>query len=56
VPGGARIPAIAVTAFTRSIDRTRAMRAGFNAHLAKPVEPAELITTLASLQKLTKAP
>lgn len=44
-----RIPAIALTAFARSEDRTRALRAGFAMHISKPVEPAELVTTVASI-------
>jgi len=47
--GGGRIPAIALTAFARSEDRTRALRAGFLVHVAKPVEPSELIATVASV-------
>ena len=47
--GGVRLPAIALTAFARSEDRTRALRAGFLAHVAKPVEPSELVATVASL-------
>jgi CheY-like chemotaxis protein len=50
---GGRIPAIALTAFARSEDRTRAMLAGYNAHLAKPIEPVELAATVASLTGLT---
>jgi CheY-like chemotaxis protein len=46
---GARIPAIALTAFARSEDRTRALRAGFQVHVSKPVEPAELVATVASV-------
>ena len=45
---GGRLPAIALTALARSEDRTRALRAGFAAHIAKPVEPAELVATVAS--------
>ena len=45
----ATLPAIALTAFARSEDRTRALRAGYQAHVAKPVEPAELIATVGSL-------
>jgi CheY-like chemotaxis protein len=45
----ARVPAVALTAFARSEDRTRALRAGFLAHVAKPVEPAELIATIAAV-------
>jgi CheY-like chemotaxis protein len=44
---GGAIPAVALTAFARSEDRTRAMRAGYIAHVAKPVEPAELLATIA---------
>ena len=43
------IPAIALTAFARSEDRTRALHAGFLVHVAKPVEPAELAATVASV-------
>ncbi|MDQ6619198.1 MAG: PAS domain-containing protein [Pseudomonadota bacterium] len=46
---GGAIPAIALTAFARSEDRTRALRAGFLVHLSKPVELAELIATVASV-------
>jgi CheY-like chemotaxis protein len=44
-----RIPAIALTAFGRSEDRLRALQAGFQTHVAKPVEPAELAIIIASL-------
>jgi PAS domain S-box-containing protein len=44
-----RIPAVALTAFARSEDRTRALRAGFSVHVSKPVDPAELIATVASV-------
>jgi hypothetical protein len=43
------LPAIALTAFARSEDRRRALLAGFQVHVAKPVEPAELTATAASL-------
>lgn len=46
---GGRIPAIALTAYARSQDRTAALLAGFQSHVAKPVEPAELIAVLANL-------
>jgi PAS domain S-box-containing protein len=48
---GGRVPAIALTAFARSEDRTRALRAGFVVHVAKPVDPAELIATVASVAR-----
>jgi len=41
-----QIPAIALTAYARSEDRLRALEAGFQSHLAKPIEPQELIATL----------
>jgi CheY-like chemotaxis protein len=44
---GGAIPAIALTAFTRQDDRNRAMQAGFNDYLAKPVEPGSLVSHIA---------
>jgi PAS domain S-box-containing protein len=46
---GGTLPAIALTAFARSEDRTRALRSGFLVHISKPVEPSELIATVASV-------
>ncbi|WP_437752290.1 ATP-binding response regulator [Sorangium sp. So ce1389] len=46
---GGRVPAIALTAFARSEDRTKAMLAGYQVHLAKPIEPRELAATIRSL-------
>jgi PAS domain S-box-containing protein len=43
------IPAIALTAYARADDRQRALLAGYQMHLAKPVEPRELIAGIASL-------
>jgi len=49
-PGeGGRMPAVALTAYSRAEDRTRALRAGFNMHLPKPVELSELLLVLASV-------
>lgn len=49
-PGqGGAIPAVALTAFGRGVDRIRALSAGFQFHIPKPVEPAELILVIASL-------
>jgi signal transduction histidine kinase len=45
----APIAAIAVTAHSRPQDRLRALAAGFNWHLPKPVDPSELVAVLASL-------
>jgi len=49
VEQGGAIPAVAVTAYARVEDRLRALQAGFQMHVAKPVEPAELVTVLASV-------
>ena len=46
---GRRLPALALTAYGRSEDRVRALAAGFNLHLGKPVNPAELVLAVASL-------
>jgi PAS domain S-box-containing protein len=46
-----QIPAAALTAYARSEDRMKALRAGFQMHLAKPIDPAELVTTIAALAK-----
>jgi PAS domain S-box-containing protein len=51
----ASMPAIALTAFARSEDRTRALLAGYQAHLAKPIESTELIATVASFAELVTA-
>jgi CheY-like chemotaxis protein len=48
-PQGGSVPAAALTAYARTEDRLRALRAGFQLHLAKPVQPAELVTVVASL-------
>ena len=49
VDQGGQVPAIALTAFARSEDRTRAMMAGYQVHLAKPIEPRELVATVANV-------
>jgi PAS domain S-box-containing protein len=52
------LPAVALTAYARSEDRTKAIRCGFQNHLAKPVEPAELLAVVSSLagRRLTTPP
>jgi len=45
---GGAVPAIALTAYTRPQDRARALAAGYQAHVSKPVDPAELLSTLAA--------
>ncbi|HEU4508220.1 MAG TPA: ATP-binding protein [Pyrinomonadaceae bacterium] len=46
---GGDIPAAALTAYARAEDRMRVLRAGFQFHLPKPVDSAELVTVVASL-------
>ena len=46
---GGATPSIALTAYARDEDRARAMAAGFQAHLAKPVEPGDLVAAVAGL-------
>ena len=46
---GGMTPALALTAFAGGEDRVKALRAGFNMHVAKPVEPVELATVVRSL-------
>jgi signal transduction histidine kinase len=46
---GGRVPAVALTAYARAEDRRRTLLAGFHMHLAKPVDPDELIVVVASL-------
>lgn len=43
------IPAVALSGLTQPADRARALAAGYQVHLAKPVEPAELVSTLATV-------
>jgi CheY-like chemotaxis protein len=49
---GRRVPAVALTPFARAEDRTRSLLAGYQGHVPKPVEPAELLATVASLLHL----
>jgi CheY-like chemotaxis protein len=50
------LPAAALTAYARSEDRMKALRAGFHIHLAKPIDPTELVTTIASLARRFMSP
>ena len=50
MPGGERIRLIALTGYGQTEDRQRALAAGFDDHLVKPVEPERLAGTLARLQ------
>src|SRR5687768_3008844 len=46
---GGHIPAIALTAYARQEDRLRALAAGYERHVPKPIEPDELLAAVASL-------
>jgi CheY-like chemotaxis protein len=48
---GGRIPAIALTAYARSEDRAAAIAAGFQLHISKPVDPAQLAAVVANIVK-----
>ena len=47
----AAVPAIALTAYARTEDQAKAIHAGFQSHLAKPVEPIELVAMVESLAR-----
>ena len=53
-PETARVPAIALTAYARTEDRTRALHAGFNMHVPKPVDVRELVAVIASLTRSSR--
>lgn len=46
---GATVPAIALTAYARIEDRRRALSAGFQFHMAKPIEPRRLVDAVSSI-------
>jgi CheY-like chemotaxis protein len=46
---GGGIPSIALTAYARDVDRTKALAAGFTTHIGKPVNPGDLIAAVANL-------
>jgi PAS domain S-box-containing protein len=48
---GVDLPVLALTAYATAHDRVKVLQAGFQMHLAKPVEPAELITVVANLTR-----
>ena len=45
------VPAAALTAYARARDRVAALASGFQMHISKPVDPAELVVTVAALAK-----
>ena len=46
---GGLVPAVALTAYARAEDRRRALAAGYQVHLAKPVDPDELDSVIARM-------
>jgi CheY-like chemotaxis protein len=52
LPGGRTVPAVALTALARGEDRTRAVRAGFQMHVPKPVDFNELVAVVQNLAAL----
>ncbi len=55
VSRGGRTPAVALTAYARTEDRTAALRAGFDMHLIKPIDPNELLVVIATLVRMRQA-
>ncbi len=53
---GGRTPAIALTAYARAEDRERALRAGFDMHVPKPIEEAELLAVLTAAAERPQGP
>lgn len=51
-----RVPAIVVSAHANSDDQARALAAGYELHVAKPVEPSELVAAVASVLRSRTAP
>ncbi|MCO5400468.1 ABC transporter transmembrane domain-containing protein [Ralstonia soli] len=56
MPLDARLPAVALSGYDRPEDRTRALLAGFQLHLAKPTERGELVTAIQSVIRVRRAP
>jgi PAS domain S-box-containing protein len=54
MPDGRNVPAVALTALARSEDRMRALNAGFQIHLAKPIAPGELVAMVRNLTTFRK--
>lgn len=54
LPGGDTVPAIALTALARSEDQNRTLGAGFQMHVAKPVEAAELVAAVRKLADMQR--
>ncbi len=52
---GGEIRAVAVTAYARLEDRSHALDSGFDAHVAKPINPAELVEVVANLMRCSRS-
>jgi CheY-like chemotaxis protein len=50
--GGGRIPAVALTGYANADDRDRALAAGYQVHVPKPMDPAEVIAAVARLGRV----
>ncbi|PYR62387.1 MAG: hypothetical protein DMF91_06915 [Acidobacteria bacterium] len=50
------IPAAALTAYARSEDRAKALESGFEMHLSKPIDPAELVASIRALARRRPSP
>jgi CheY-like chemotaxis protein len=50
---GGRIPAVALTAYAQEDDRMRALLAGFQVHVAKPINPQEFVAVIVGLAGVT---
>jgi CheY-like chemotaxis protein len=46
---GGGVPAVALSAYGRSEDRTKALSAGFQVHVGKPIEPSTLVNVVATI-------
>jgi CheY-like chemotaxis protein len=53
---GGEIRAVAITAYARLEDRTQALHSGFDAHVAKPINPIELVEVVANLIRRGRSP
>lgn len=56
LPGLARLPLVAFTGYGRASDQQRSREAGFDAHLAKPVEPDFVVETVQALTRAVHMP
>lgn len=50
---GGGVPSVALTAYTRGEDRTKALAVGFTTHITKPVNPEDLVATVANLARIS---